>query len=119
MIPWLGFGLATAAAVVWLGPSLPSGNGRLDLLLASAGLAGLWTAVAWLAWLGASRSTGWAIAWGICLWIPYVNLVLASLYARRYWSDGARSPALLGMAAMAVQSIVALRLLQAPLISLV
>ena len=36
--------------------------------------------------------------WGFALLVPYVNVIAASYYARRYWGQGARAPALLGFA---------------------
>ena len=109
--PWLVFGLLTAASVRLLGESLPPGLGRLDLLLVAASLAGMGTALIWLACQGVARSTGWAVAWGACIWIPYVNLAIASIYARRYWGDGARAPSLLGIAGILGQTAASLRLL--------
>jgi hypothetical protein len=117
--PWLALGLLTAATVRLIGPSLPAGIGRLDLLLLAASLSGMWTALAWLACQGAARSTGWAVTWGACIWIPYLNLVIASLYARRYWRDGARTPSLLGIAAILGQTAASLRLLEPVLPTLV
>jgi hypothetical protein len=117
--PWLALGLLTAVSVRVLGASLPSATGRLDLLLLAASLSGMGTALVWLACQGAARSTAWAVAWGACIWIPYVNLAIASLYARHYWSDGARAPALLGIAAMLGQTAASLRLLEPALPTLV
>ena len=36
--------------------------------------------------------------------IPYVNFVVASVYARRYWGEGARKPALLALNAHATET---------------
>ena len=118
-IAWLGFGLVTAGAALWLGPSLAPGLSYLDRLAFASSFAGLWTALGWLAALGVMRSTPWAITWGLLLLVPYLNLVLASVYARHYWSDGAREPALLGLAAGGLQTLVALRLLEPGLPTLV
>jgi hypothetical protein len=40
-----------------------------------------------------------------------VNLLAASSFARRYWHEGARGPALLGIAGCVGQTIASLRLL--------
>jgi hypothetical protein len=109
--PWLAFGLLTAASVRVLGESLPPGTGPVDLLLLAASLSGMGTALVWLACQGVARSTAWAVAWGACIWIPYVNLGIASVYARRYWRDGARAPSLLGIAGILGQTAASLRLL--------
>jgi hypothetical protein len=53
------------------------------------------------------------------LWIPYVNFVLASIYARRYWHEDARAPGLIALAALALQAVASVRLLfeaQTPLV---
>lgn len=110
-LPWLLFGLATAAGVYWLAPQMPMGAGRLEILLAALSIAAPPVALGWLAWLGAQRSTGWAVAWGAGLLIPYVNLVLVSLFARRYWRQGARAPVLLLIGSTLAQSWVLLRLI--------
>ena len=54
---WLGFGIATAAVAWWVGPSLPAELGYLDGLLLAASLAGLWTALGWMAAQAVLRST--------------------------------------------------------------
>jgi hypothetical protein len=118
-LPWLALGLLTAAALRLLAPTLPPETPRADLLLLAASFAALWTALGWLACQGALRSTRWAVAWGICFWLPYANLVIASIYARRYWGDGARTPALLGIAAMVGQTVATLRMLGPALPTLV
>ena len=48
---------------------------------------------------------------GLGIWIPYVNLVLAGVFARRYWSEGGRGPALLGILGMVGQTVASIRLL--------
>jgi hypothetical protein len=111
-LPWLALGLLTAATLRLVAPSLPPTTGRADLLLFAASFAALWTALGWLACQGLLRSTPWAVAWGACVWIPYANFLIASIYARRYWREGARTPALLGLAATLGQAVAALRLLE-------
>lgn len=74
---------------------------RLALLCLAAGTAGLLTAVLWFFVLGARRS----VLWGFVFLIPYVNLIAAGTYARRYWAEGGRSPALLGLAGIVLQAI--------------
>ena len=96
---------ATSAALIRLmdGPLIP----RLELLGLATGSAAVITALVWFAILGARRDALWVLA----MLIPYVNLVAASSYARRYWSQGARAPALLGLAGIVVQTAASLRLL--------
>lgn len=102
------FGVATALLIRWLdAPGLP----RPDLLGLAAGSAGLITALVWFFALGVRRSA----LWGVSFLIPYVNLIAASYYARRYWSEDARGPAVLALAAIAIQTLAALRLLAPPL----
>jgi hypothetical protein len=81
----------------------------LDLLLLAASLGGLVTAGLWLWVLATRRSLGWGIVFSVALLIPYVNFVVASVFARRYWSQGAREPALLAIAGMFGQTLVTLR----------
>jgi len=114
---WLLFGLSTAVFIRLFdsGGSLS----RLDLLLWGGSLGALLTAGAWIGWLGVRRSRGWAIAMLGGLWIPYVNFVLASIYARRYWHEDARAPGLIALAALALQAVASVRLLfeaQTPLV---
>ena len=74
----------------------------LDLLLlgASLGALGHVGALALDPGDAAQRRLG-ASCSALAIWIPYVNFVVASIYARRYWSEGARAPALLALAGMA------------------
>ncbi|MFQ5697370.1 MAG: hypothetical protein ACE5IL_03690 [Myxococcota bacterium] len=114
-LPWLLLGLATAAGIQWVAPRMPVGAGSLEILLTAVSLVATPLALGWLAWLGTQRSTGWAIAWGAGLLVPYVNLVLVSLFARRYWREGARAPVLLLVGASVGETWVLLRLLSPPL----
>jgi hypothetical protein len=82
----------------------------VDLLLLSASLGALVTAALWLWFIAAHHSRGWSYAFALTIWIPYVNFVVASVFARRYWSRGARAPALLALAGMAGQTLAALRM---------
>ena len=102
------FGLATSGAI-WQFSGV--GVRTLDLLALGASLGALAAAGTWLFLLALRLSRGFAIAIAATFWIPYVNLVVASLFARRYWSHGARTPALLGMAALLAESLVAARVL--------
>jgi hypothetical protein len=110
----LAFGAITSGLILWGGDVLPQGSGRAVLLLFASSLAALLTALLWLAWLGLRQGGGWALVWAIGIWIPYVNLVIASVYARRYWSAGARAPALLALAGLIGQTILALLLAVVP-----
>ncbi len=107
----LAFGVTTAAAIQANDLFLPPGAGRLAILLFAAGLGAIVTALFWMLALGVQRSPGWAAAWLIGIWIPYINLVLGSLYARRYWNDGARPAGLLGLAGMVAQTLAGILLL--------
>ncbi len=89
--------------------------GRIDLLLNASSLAMLVTALAWLFVLALRRG----VLWWVGMLIPYVNLLVASSFARRYWSDGARAPALLALLGMLLQTLAALRMLTLPLAPLV
>jgi hypothetical protein len=89
--------------------------GRLDLLLNSSSLAMLATALAWFFLLALRHGT----LWWLGMLIPYVNLLVASSFARRYWGEGARAPALLALLGMLLQTLATLRLLTVPVAPLV
>ncbi len=97
-LPMGVFGVLTALLIQGGTELLPPWSGRLDLLLFAAGGGALGTAFLWLLWLGLRRGPGWAFTWTLAIWIPYVNLLVASVFARRYWKQGARAPGLLGLA---------------------
>lgn len=101
------FGASTSLGIVAMSEL---GARPLDLLLLAASLGALVTAGLWLWILASRRSLGWRLLFSVALLIPYVNFVVASVYARRYWSEGARAPALLGLAAIAGQTVASLRL---------
>jgi len=104
----LAFGAVTSGCIVGLASDE---RGAVDLLLLSASLGALATAGLWL-WILAGRiSRGWALAFALGIWIPYVNFVIGSLFARRYWNVGARAPALLAIAGMVGQTIATVRML--------
>lgn len=105
------FGVLTALLIRSGAGLLPVSSGRLDLLLFAAGGGALGTALVWLLALGLRRGPGWACTWLVAIWIPYVNLLVASLFVRRYWREGARAPALLGIAGGIAQAAVSIRLL--------
>jgi hypothetical protein len=84
--------------------------GRLDLLLNASSLAMLATALVWFFLLALRHGT----LWWLGMLIPYVNLLVASSFARRYWSEGARAPALLALLGMLLQTLSTLRLLTLP-----
>jgi len=103
----VAFGAATSGFVLLFGKD---GTPLVDVLLMSTSLGALVTSGLWL-WLVAARhSRGWTLAFTLTFWIPYVNFVVASLFARRYWAKGARAPALLAIAGMAGQTLATLRL---------
>lgn len=100
------FGVSTAGLIVELGEL---GARPFDLLLLGASLGALITAALWLWILASRRSLGWGLLFTAALLIPYVNFVVASVYARRYWREGARAPALLAFVAMIGETIASLR----------
>jgi hypothetical protein len=100
------FGLATSLVIVALAEL---GARPLDLLLLAASVGALVTAALWLWILATRRSLGWGVAFGLALLVPYLNFVVATIYARRYWSEGGRAPALLALLAIAVETIVSFR----------
>jgi len=101
------FGASTAIFVYVFGRE-PSA--LVDLLLLCASLGALVTAGIWLWIVAASHSRRWGLTFACTIWIPYVNFLVASWFARRYWSAGARAPALLAIAGMFGQSLATLRL---------
>lgn len=108
--PWqallvLAFGAATAGSILYFGGgSLDAG----DLLLLGASLGALATAALWLWAVALRHSSRWGIALAILLWVPYVNFVAGSMFARRYWDRGARAPALLALLGMLGETVVTL-----------
>jgi hypothetical protein len=107
-LPYLAFGVATAFSIRAFAAHWES---ALDRLLVGAGIAALATALVWIAVLAARRSRGWAVAMGLGIWIPYVNLLLAARYARQHWRDDAAAPGWLALAGMGAQLAVSLRTL--------
>ncbi len=105
---YLLFGAATSGFVLFFGDS---DLGLVDLLLVAGSLGALVTAGLWLWMIAAHHSRGWSYAFAFTIWIPYVNFVVASIFARRYWHLGARAPALLAIAGMVGQTIASLRML--------
>ncbi len=101
------FGVSTSLVIVALAEL---GARPLDLLLLGASLGALVTAGLWLWILATRRSVGWGVLFSVALLIPYVNFVVASLYARRYWSEGGRAPALLALVAIVGQTVASFRL---------
>lgn len=115
VIRWLlmlFFGAATSVLISFFdAPGLT----RLDLLGLAGGTAAIFTAMIWFFLIAIDRSF-W---WGLAMLIPYVNLIAASYYARWYWREGARAPALLGLAGIFAQTVTSLALLQPTLPALV
>ncbi len=104
----LVFGLSTTFVIQLMEGATQD---RGDLLLFAASSGALITALAWVLMLALARGSGWALAMGFGVWIPYLNLLLATAFVRRNWSQGGRAPGLLGMAAMLGQTIASIRLL--------
>jgi len=104
----LVFTAATVACIDWL-RSAPIR--RLDLLLFATSAGALVSAFLWLFLIALEISRRWAFVMLAGFWIPYLNFVLASIFARRYWERGARGPAWLGLLGLLGQSIASIRLL--------
>jgi hypothetical protein len=99
---WLLFAGSTIAALQGLElDALP----LLDRLLAAFGVSLLITSLAWFFVLALQRG----VLWSLAMLIPYVNLIAVSWFARRYWSVGARAPALVALAALVTQLVLLLR----------
>ena len=86
-------------------PALP----RMELLLGSASLAALVTALLWVVALGIRRGGAWAWLLALGAWVPYVNLVLVSVYVRRFWSEDGRGPGWLVGVSLVLQVALSLR----------
>lgn len=104
------FGVSTAGLIVALGASIAN---RVDLLLFCAGLGAMLTSLVWLALLALQCSRAWALALWLGIWVPYVNLVLAAAFARRYWDRGARPAALVALAGLLMETLASVRALLA------
>jgi len=104
----LAFGALTAGSIVFFASD---SVGSADLLLLAVSLGALGTAAVWLWTVAARNRSRWSLALAILLWIPYVNFVAASLFARRYWTRGARAPALLALCGMVGQALATFRML--------
>ena len=91
------------------------GIASVDLLVLATSLGAILTALLWFFLLALRRGPLWSLA----MLVPYVNLIAASSFARRYWNEGARGPALLGIAGFVGQTIASLRLLMPQLPPLV
>ena len=77
---------------------------RLELFALSTSGAALLTSLVWFFALAVCQRSLWAIVFAV----PYLNLIAASMYARRYWREGARGPALLGLVALFLQILASL-----------
>ncbi len=110
------FGVSSAMLIRFMGEGL---IGRTDLLLMGVSVGAMVTALIWVLLLAFGRSTAWAAVMGVGVWVPYVNLVLASIFVRRYWAQGGRAPGLLGLAGMLGQTVASVRLLSPTLPTLV
>ena len=91
---------------------------RFDLLILALSTAAVLTSLVWFFLLGVhsyrqgSRRHG---LWALAFLVPYVNLIAASYYARLYWKQGARAPALLAIAGILAQAAISIRALSPPL----
>lgn len=83
------------------------GVATLDLLVLATSFGAILTALLWFLLLAVRRGPFWTLA----MLVPYVNLLAASSFARRYWNEGARGPAVLGIVGIVGQTIASLRLL--------
>ena len=83
------------------------GVAGFDLLLLATGLGAILTALLWFFLLALGKGPLWSLA----MLVPYINLLAASSFSRRYWNEGARGPALLGLAGIVGQTIASVRML--------
>ncbi|MFQ5514194.1 MAG: hypothetical protein ACE5FG_07100 [Myxococcota bacterium] len=113
----LGVFALTAVGIIELGGS--QGLARVPLLVFALSSGALLSSLLWLVLLALRLSRGWAVALLLSLPVPYLGLVLASIFARRHWTQGARTPALLAVASLLGQSIASAGLLVPALPTLV
>ncbi len=106
----LVFGLVAVALVATSDAVLPFSATRLDILLHATSGAALFTALVWYFAQGLRSGPGWALAWLLLVWIPYVNVILAAIFARRHWNQGARAPTYLALAGVLGQLALLARL---------
>ncbi len=83
------------------------GVAAFDLLVLATSFGAILTALLWFFVLALRRGPWWSLA----MLVPYVNLLAASSFARRYWNEGARGPAVLGIVGFVGQTIASVRLL--------
>lgn len=83
------FGATSALALCGASPSAAAS----DVILFSLGLGGFVASLVWLFVLALSQGVFWALG----MLFPPLNLIVASWFARRFWSEGARAPGLLGL----------------------
>ena len=103
------FGAVTAGLI-----PIISGGGRVartDALLLASSFAAFLISILWIALLALRRSRGWAIAMWVGMWLPYINLLIAGEYSRRYWRQDAGGPTLLVIAATLAQVVASARAL--------
>ena len=97
------FAGASGLALYGVGP----GGAVLDVTLFAVGVGSFVSSFVWIFVLALSRRRLWVVG----MLIPYVNLLVASAFARRFWNEGARAPALLGFLGGILYPIGYLRLL--------
>jgi hypothetical protein len=99
---WLLFAGSTIAALNGL--ELASAP-VFDRLLAALGVSLLLTSIGWFFVLALQCG----LLWSIAMLIPYVNLIAISWFARRYWTVGAREPALVALGSVLAQLLLLFR----------
>ena len=109
-VPPVLLGLFGVVSVLLIREFDVPGVSRTDVGLMALSLAALVTSLAWFFALALPRGPLWTLA----MLIPYVNFFAASAFARRYWSEGARAPAILAIVSVAGQTLATLRLLLPP-----
>ncbi len=83
------------------------GAARLDVLLFASGVGCLAASLCWFFVVALQRS----LIWSLIMVIPLVNTLALPLFARAYWSQGARAPTLLAMVGIAGELVGSLRLM--------
>ena len=112
----VAFGVSSLGVIELGAETIPS---RVDLLLLALSSGAIVAALLWLVALALGKSRAWALSLALGIWVPYLNFILVSIFARRHWREGARAPALLALLGVLGQTVASVRLLVPRLPSLV